>query len=109
MEKEKIIVGNKLIAEFLHGRKHDQGGIIIPDEICKDYFGDSLKYRESWDWLIPVILKIRKNTPYIRVNNSTTEIIKIISNINRCLLSLNREKTWEAVVKFIEWYNKNKN
>ena len=67
MSEEKIIEGNKLIAEFM-------GGVvcsIFTDHVLYDMGKDgienkrywantSLKFHSSYDWLMPVVEKIEK-------------------------------------------------
>jgi len=109
---------NKLIAEFM-------GIQVIDNEIDSPFRPNlncfrkkELKYHSDWNWLIPVIEKIET------LNNPTTPYNSSVSvNIydNACEISYtgyhsgtiveinlgNKLKsTYEAVLKFIEWYNK---
>ena len=108
MEQEQILKGNKLIAEFMNFETSDA-------EIYTDY-------SISWNWLMPVVEKIRKiQLPKpsmipisVVINNYgcvisdgcwfSTEIVSCTKTKNTDSLKL----TYQAVVKFIEWYNKNK-
>lgn len=59
-----------------------------------------LKYRESWDWLMPVIEKI------VKISQENEPAFHRLNNIKDNLLNVHLEGTHTAVVKFIEWYNK---
>ena len=139
MSEQEIIEGNKLIAEFMES--YDIGGEIkfiytlnepfpLSKEICTESnileeiineveeFGTELSpsitwYHNSWDWLMPVVLKINTmdNFDYsvkiftmdCQIENSKGEIIA------RCECKYNPDElinsVWEAVVEFIKWYN----
>jgi hypothetical protein len=75
---------NKLIAEFMG---YDRG------------VSDLMGYDTSWDWLIPVVEKIKR--------------AKFILEFGCRILPDNEgrskiEATYKAVVEFIKWYNENK-
>jgi len=117
MTKEKILEGNKLIAEFM-------GAVVIdnyPDHVLLDfvktenypnnnrYYPDSLlKYHFDWSWIIPVIKKIEsiKNIT-VSVTASTCRIW----NFTDCLFSkfneTKEEATFLAIVQFVKYYNFN--
>lgn len=89
--------GNKLIADF------------IDYERCDDYsgpfFNGELMFDSSWDWLMPVIKKIRD---YWNIKDERP-YFKKSENEARAILSINVgtpiEKAYNAVIDFIEWYN----
>ena len=98
---------NKLIAEFmgmtyyipnddsLMVEKAPIGSFITPTE--------SLKYHESWDWLMPVVQKIGDeylNTPFDETYSHLTEQYENIWTL---------EDTYNAVVEFIKDQNTIKN
>lgn len=125
IEEKEIIEDNKLIAEFME-YKFDGIEFIIPEHTiiipfdCQPkkstslhcftttiYKPKDLKFHSSWDWLIPVIKKIREIIN-VKLNIDSFEEIK------EQKLTLNPydydiEQVYKAVVEFIKWYNQNKN
>ena len=110
MNTEKIIEGNKLIAEFM-GIKTK----VYSDRptITRWKYGNSmlyetdLKYHSSWDWLMPVIYKIES------FGFSAT-----ILDVGMCIagkLIIERfgeskiEGTYYTIIEFIKWYNQQYN
>lgn len=106
---------NKLIAEFME----------YPDLGTKGNFS-YLKYHSSWNWLMPVVEKIRNVESYDRDKFSTSVVIDADktsiksgcygnkSHSNQYFNKIfggrynSREHTYKAVVEFIKWYNENK-
>ena len=118
---------NKMIAEFDKGarmRKFVEGYAgtcmyIGNKRWCR--FED-LKYHTSWDWLMPVVEKIEKEGCKVEISsliqsfNDGPEIIyhqdvSIFHDVT-CIVevtSLSKlNSVYEAVIKFITWYNANK-
>jgi hypothetical protein len=101
---------NKLIAEFLGAKpislgasvEYEMYGIIecIKDGVNEKHFfiPDEMEFKESWDWLMPVV-----ETCY---HNGAEE--NHIGDITHALLDCDLEYTYNAVVEFIKWYNKTK-
>jgi len=104
---------NELIAEFM-------GSTYIKDGTMRYWIIDgrnhsTLHYETSWDWLMPVVEKIKLSydvsirfysgdcTCYI--NKQTLEGIEISSfgNFEPSIMNV-----YKAVVKFIKWYNSQK-
>lgn len=104
MIEEKILEGNKLIAEFMglsYCDKYQYEGWYQNNEynyrIC-DF--NSLKYHSSWDWLIPAVEKI-EHTMYVNIKGCHVTISSIV-NVSK---STKIEAVWIAAVAFIKWYN----
>lgn len=120
-ETDKILEGNKLIAEFMGAFLRDMGhGDMVWDHasymspvICKGQY--ELEYHSSWSWLMPVVEKIESlGDFYIGIDRHFCMIGRIedfgkgkkpilptvagISKINA---------TYNQVLNFIHWYNKN--
>lgn len=132
MTEEEILSGNKLIAEFIDLTPHS----MFPDElqapgefswmavranIQSDYarednefvcFEDFFEFNSSWDWLMPVVEKME--TLGITTHFSHKRCLSI--NRIKCDFEYdteddcdsNIEAVYTCVVKFIEWYNQNK-
>jgi hypothetical protein len=79
---------NKLILEFM-GYPN-----VANDEDKKDYLEDCVKYHSSWDWLIPVIDKCYQE--------------HMSKHIVYAVMTCNKNKAYQAVIKFIKEYNQNK-
>ena len=58
---------------------------------------DEMEYHSSWDWLMPVVEKIKKN-----VEPKQWEYLMSVLRLMDII------KMHEAVVDFIKWYNENK-
>jgi hypothetical protein len=94
---------NKMIAEFmgyenvgtLNNPMYDyydnyfQDGSYVPHELC---------YHKSWDWLMPVVNKIEE---YLSAN------VGKVGYFDECLSSNDLDIRYNAVVEFINQYNKN--
>ena len=90
---------NKLIAEFMgmtYGDPNDdsvmiqktpQGNEVVPIE--------SMEYYTSWEWLMPVVIKI----------GGTANILGAMKKLRNYSKVTNREDTYQAVVEFIKTYN----
>ena len=120
---ERLIKNNKLIADFIGASKTSNckdNEMFIPSQtICRiDTIelgkGHILKFHKSWDWLMPIVEKINlldnyKYTVYIasmdtRIEDNITGKNIIDVSCKHAVEEL-RESVYEAVVKFIEWYN----
>jgi hypothetical protein len=111
MTTEQVTEGNILIAKFMGGRPHfvhmgpgAEERILIPvwgdrslrissPEAWPD-LRDEMYYHESWEWLMPCVGRINE-----------TCAGGICSDVHDHLLRADIEKTYEAVVEFIKWYN----
>ena len=63
------------------------------------YMASELKYHTSWDWLMPVVDAIYNTDIDEQATNE-------IGDITHALLDVNINAVHEAVVNFIEFYNK---
>jgi hypothetical protein len=100
MTQKEINEWNKLIAEFMGRSITERHGEVL----YADWDGlHSVKYNESWGWLMPVVEKIElinpngfwmqswfEDVPLVDVNGAKTERITV---------------TYRAVVEFIKWHN----
>ena len=115
MSEQEIIKGNALIAEFMGFEFFKSLGYTTLnfDETLRLKYLRDFKFHSSWNWLMPVVLKINTmdNFDYsvkiftmdCQIENSKGEIIA------RCECKYNPDElinsVWEAVVEFIKWYN----
>lgn len=108
MKQNEIIENNKLIAKFM-----EKNNIYIEFERYVNRYGDieyseyfdndELLYHISWDWLIPVINKITSMDIYFKYKDDLN------SQFNDGGIEINVkyiEVTYESVIDFIKWYNK---
>lgn len=126
MEKNFVLDGNKLIAEFMgyeyipfNNQKdlrpgwwkkgitklqQDRQGILRKighsNFLCRRHH--ELRYWNSWDWLIPVIKKISQ-LDYSIDSKLHHKILQVESNY----IIESRGTIFSQVVEFIEWYNEN--
>lgn len=118
MNREQIIEGNQLIAEFMGGKyktvyngvdNSQQDYFFMPNDTIDNPrmdFEHDLPYHKSWDWLMPVYQEISR----IWVNDTRPkqkeweDTYRAIQN----RLGLNQIfGMWQLVVHFIQWYNSN--
>ncbi len=98
--------GNKLIGDF-HGAEYSDStqrlyyGESVPDFASFINAGnvniEEAKYRQSWDWLMPVVSKI--------LSISCAESYKKAEMLRNSLSYVDIEMTWHWVVDFIKWLN----
>ena len=127
MTHEEILEGNKLIAEFMDGipdyaayyglgTKFLRGYTLKSDYVpALTYYSsvDELKYHKDWNYLMPVVEKINKETgKIVRMEGYACDItstcnenpskkpFKIFNHKNSLI-----DATYTSVVEFIKWYN----
>lgn len=124
-EDNKVLHGNKVIAEF-EGYELEEtlkGEMVyditidkfnpnkINDIATEFYYPSELKYHLSCDWLMPIVEKIRKNKFVESFNISIYENARIegeeaIETFYEDTDYSNTQMTFQACVEWIEWYNK---
>jgi hypothetical protein len=87
----------------------EEGNRLIHIWLGKSYETDVkiqiLKYHSSWDWLMPVVKKIRSLW-----NEETLDLQLLIEDSNASKISHLRvwselDSVYNAVIEFIQWYN----
>lgn len=81
---------NKLIAEFM-GVEH----VKMFRRASSQHTFDGVQYHTSWEWLMPVVIKI----------GGTANILGAMKKLRNYSKVTNREDTYQAVVEFIKTYN----
>lgn len=75
-------------------------------KISKEYLcrtTKDMKYHSSWDWLIPVVGKIRDVATF-----KDDRCIELFTTISKYLLMIQIKDVYKYCVEFIKWYNDNK-
>ena len=105
---------NQIIAEFM--------GYTEKNKKIKEIYNQeaevkSFSYHTSWDWLMEVVEKIESDERYdveilqygTRIIERTkTDLIEVVNNIADISFDSKIEHTYDAIVKFINEYNKRK-
>ena len=94
---------NKLIAEFM-GLKEHEGSYYLPLYNSGDWVPDvELEYHNSWDWLMPVVDKIK----ILVMEDDSDELYNSEEwdNITHTLVQIEIKSVYQAVVEFIKNQN----
>jgi hypothetical protein len=109
---------NKLIAQFMGNDTDEYGSdVYVPKEMmfnskskCMQGVFDfnECEFHTDWNWLMPVIRKIEElgndvliTTNYIQIAYDEGEQFIVIDDLN-----IKIDSVYNAVVEFINWYNK---
>jgi len=87
--------------------KQDEENVLIAKFMGfedKDYEVEKLRYDCDWNWLIPVVNRIRllRSTSYNKDNMRLQAKANFLENVFNN--NLDKEKTYEAVINFIDYY-----
>ena len=101
---------NRLIAKFMgmEEERHLDGRYLFTTDLEElkgpdTRFTEELYFHISWDWLMPVV-----DEAYEKIKGNMFPYYKLVMAIEEGLRERNREDVYQAVVKFIIEYNKNK-
>ncbi len=108
---------NKLIVEFMGLYTYTKNEITGYTHNGVMYALRDLKYHTSWDWLMPVVEKIEKHGFYTNIlsadNNPSKHTMHIAlvgeEEIYTLWVDSKIEAVYQAVIKFIQWYNQQQN
>ena len=93
---------NKVIAEFMEASFNDKGMTRICGKFGLEIVSAlSLKYHTSWDWLMPVVVKLFDDE-----YNEFDGADDLSFRLNDTLLETNLDSLYSIVVEFINEYNK---
>ena len=110
---KQLIEGNKLIAEFMGfgdaGTNNMLYAIIIYGKVVGYYHPETMLFHKSWNWLMPVVEKIEQ-TKSASITIHAKNLVHISFNCGTDVFYSGSliQNIWEAVIKFIKWYNENK-
>lgn len=98
---------NELIAVFMGVPSQDQsngGGFMLYENPIHGEYEEAyaLDYECDWNYLMPVLKEIED------INFELPEDSNLIGDITEGLTSIDIRMTYEAVIKFINYYNENK-
>lgn len=117
---------NRLIAEFMGYKLVDKEWDLYETPECmydiRDTSGDlnmkpagsEMCFHSSWDWLMPVVEKIRINelVENFNINITCDAIIEGLNGLDIHVYAGQYDTTlmvtYQAVIQFIEWYNEQK-
>lgn len=123
MTKKEILEGNKLIAEFMGGKVVNNvyfcnnpattpkgGSFCYTYEQYLDHYNiGQAKYDSSWDWLMPVVEKIKniciKRSKIFLLKNRIPKQIE--GDVFEALLKVDINVLYLSTINFIKWYNEN--
>lgn len=111
------VEGNKIVAVFMGAifKEHKIGAFSMgelyvftspPTEFSSVAWNDyALAYHSSWSWLMPVVEKIRDVEGMKTLENTIRFLISRISPTRQTMQFNSISDLWQAVVKYIQWYN----
>jgi hypothetical protein len=114
MEAKDIATGDRIIAEFVSLRVDSLNGDtwIVGhngNEVWHNESSENWAFHTSFDWLMPVVGKIKKSGDYYYskhfLSRHGAEASEILDRIDLALTSVDIEAVWQAVVAFLEYYN----
>lgn len=110
MTQEQIIEGNKLIAEFMGVKMHNETHI----EVVTNAFGTGtstihpIEYHSSFDWLMPVVDKIRDMHEINGIAIEEADLESADCHLLSLTIFASLDTVFHEVVQFITWFNTQK-
>lgn len=109
MTEEKILDGNKLIAEFMGAKYNSKLDLVNLGANHKLVGINELQYHSSWDWIMPVVEKIHSDTDFwVTIYYRSCKVFPMNIGVEMEILIEEKptiEAVWIAVVEFIKWHN----
>jgi hypothetical protein len=111
MTQAEIIEGNSLLADFIGGTSEKKyGGTVFYfthqtnpiawQEGDAYYYDEALPFHKSWEWLMPVVEKIKKMS--ITDFSQKKPVMNALYDVDKSIL-------WKAAVNFIKQNNSSQN
>jgi hypothetical protein len=117
MNKDDLINGNVIIADFLSWKQHQSDdGIItydVPNRFQEDtgtteWDVEEFEFDNDWNWLLhawdtlhrKVLIPILKDNPHLR-----REVNELIKDMRSSLKWVHIEGSYKTLVRIILWYN----
>ena len=75
MSEQEILDGNKLIAEFMGAKYNSKLDLVNLGANHKLVGINELQYHSSWDWIMPVVDKIRKTGKIVLIEFHDEEVV----------------------------------
>ncbi len=101
MEHLIVLKGNQSIATF-ENRGFSMGTTSDFKDGLPYKLVIQLKYHRSWDWLMPIVVEIRKSlTGHVQKGTFLHE-----GRLNSAILNVDINSAWKEVVWFTNWFNK---
>ena len=124
MKEISVIEGNKLIAEFMGNKRKESLSVWLRYKHWTiepfGYFDDcDLKYNSSWEWIMPVVEKIELLGYEVQISSQMESInddretiwhqdciiTDSVNEITDITSSSKINSVYQAIIKFITWYN----
>jgi hypothetical protein len=100
--------GNKLIAEFM-GVKIGVDKYSWRIGVTEPLREEHLAYHKEWGWLMPVVEKINRLELVESSEMCQREPAFYMMPIRNALCDVDIKKTWQSIIRLLEWYNKETN
>lgn len=97
-----VFMGYKMY-DKRYPRNHGIGAPEVEPERC--LIIQKTKYHTSWDWLMPVVKKIKGMHFDILQRTLIMEYMHAAAPMNSALISIDLEKLHAGVYNFLLWYN----
>jgi hypothetical protein len=94
---------DKLIAEFMGYEFEGEFWVATMSKEDDTFLGRHLLFRMSWDWLMPVVKKIKDMSYNHELDFKYDQLLDNIDNVLTC--DLTKRNLYKAVVEFIKEYN----
>jgi hypothetical protein len=102
------------VGEAFYPHYYNVGEMWHTGSTTREYVEDSLEYHcrtakfnSSWEWLMPVVEKIKNTIGVKSVDECSEEEWNTSTGLTRLTITTPLSVVYSAVVNYIKWYNKN--